>query len=354
MEQTSWTRASRAAMALAVGLVAALGFTGSAQAAVPNRVAWVLYDGVSVVPSGTTPAGTVVALGPVGRYKVTFPGQAITQGIPHVTAVNNAPHWCQVESWGPVGADEVVFVRCYRPGGVLDWSGFSLFFTHSSGAGAGGPYGYVDAAAGGGVISQYNSAGGVNTSVLGPPGQYQVAFPMLGTGGPRDGSLQATAVNAAIGVFCNVATWSSTPFQQQAIVRCYNAAGAGTNTRFTLSYQHKTSLYGAALPPKYFGYTWWAPGAGPATTNFNSVGGLGVNTTVVSGAGLTMTTFPRIGFVPDNVQVTATGTVPIFCGLTNPWFHNTNPDIIVRNVNCFTVNGAPATNGHLISANSRI
>jgi hypothetical protein len=345
---------TRAILALALGLVSTLGFASPAQAAVPDKVAWVLWTGAAIVPSGTSIAATTVVPLGVGRYQVKFPGQATAGGIAHVTAVSNVPRWCQLEAWFPSGVDELVNVRCYRVGGVLDNSGFSLIFTRSSGLGGAGPYGYTDVNAAGGLITGFNNSGAANLSApIGPAGQYQVRFPGLGSGGPRDGSLQATAVNAAAGAHCNIVNWVSSPPSQDVRVHCFNSAGAGLNTRFTLSYQQKTSLYGAGYPPKYFGYTWWAPGVGPATTNFNSVLGLGANTTVASGLGLWMTTFPRIGFLPDNVQVTAYGTAPNFCGLTNPWFHNANPDIIVRNTFCVTVTGAPVTNGFLISANSR-
>lgn len=42
-----------------------------------------------------------------------------------------------------------------------------------------------------------------------------------------------------------------------------------------------------------------------------------------------------------------------FCGLSAIWAHLA-PDTVVRDVNCFTVAGAPISNGFLVSDDSRI
>lgn len=338
-----------------IGVAAALGVAAPANAAVPDRKGWVAYNqpAAAVVPAGTWPPATTVVVLAVGRYQVKFPGQGAPNGIVHVTAIHNGPHWCQAEAWFVSGADELVNIRCYRAGGVLDHSSFSAFFTRSSGLGAGGPYGYVDSLPTGVLVSQYNATGAANVSAHLAVGQWQVKFPGLVTGGPVDGSLQATAVQAGTGARCKVATWSSLATGQNVIVMCFNSAGAPFDTRFTLSYQYKTALYGAAIPPKYFGYVWNQPPLGPPTTNFNSVLGLGANTIVVAGPGLWLVTFPRIGFAPDTVQVTAFDATSHFCGLNTFWAHiGPGPDTVVRDVNCFTNAGAPVATGFLVSASS--
>jgi len=336
-----------------VGACAALTVTAPADAAVPDVKGWVAYNqpAAAVLPGSTwPPATTVVVLG-VGRYQVKFPGQGASGGVVHVTAVNGAPHWCQAETWFVAAPDELVNIRCYRPGGVLDHSSFSAFFTRSTGPGAAGPYGYVDSMPTGVLVSQYNSAGAGNTSTHLAVGQWRVRFPGLGTAGPVDGGLQATAVNTGIGARCKIATWVSGPGGQDAIVLCFNAGGGAFDTRFTVSYQFRTSLYGAAIPPKYFGYLWNQPPLGPPSTNLNSTGA--VNTIVPAGLGLSLVTFPRIGFTPDTVQVTAFGGNPNFCGLNTFWAHfGPGPDTVVRDVNCFTNAGAAVNTGFLISANS--
>ncbi|GAB2592976.1 hypothetical protein [Kribbella endophytica] len=326
-----------------------------AAAAVPDRKGWVLWNQTSGTTTayGTWPAPTTVTVVGVGRYQVKFPGQGAPNGVVHVTAVNNAPHWCQAENWFQSGADEIVNIRCYRVGGALDPSGFSAFFVRASGGPAPGPYGYVDSAASGALVSQYNSVGAPNTSTPTGVGQWLVKFPGLVTGGPLDGSVQATAVNAATGARCKVSAWLSTAGGQEVKVLCFNSAGALLNTRFTLTYQHKVSLYGAAVPPKYYGYFLFQPGVGPATTNLNSVLGLGANTVMSAGPGLFLVTFPRIAFPQNTVQVTAYGANPNFCGLNTGWTNSSSgPDLFVRDVNCFTNAGAPVTAGFTVSANS--
>jgi hypothetical protein len=349
---TRWMRvAVTGTLAVAALSAAVLASAAPAAAAVPDRIGFVLWSGSAVVPSGTTPAATtVVALG-VGRYRVTFPGLATTNGIVHVTAIKSTPHWCQAESWGSVGPDETVTLRCYLAGGVLDPSGFAAFFTRSSGTGAGGPYGYVDAQPSGAIVSQYNSAGAGNVVTPLAVGQWKVKLPGLGTPGPNDGSWQATAVNAASPARCKIASWSSTPADQSANVFCFNSAGAAFNTRFTVSFQYRTSLYGAAIPPKYFGYLWNIPPLGPPTTNFNAVLGVGFNTISSAGVGLSLVQFPAIGFTPDTMQVTAYGPSSNFCGLNTIWAHS-GTTTVVRDVNCFTNAGTAVNTGFLISDNS--
>lgn len=98
-------------------------------------------------------------------------------------AIHNAPHWCQAESWFQSGIDEIVNIRCYRAGGVLDPTSFSAFFVRASGGPASGPYGYVDSAASGALVSQYNSTGAANSSTPTGIGQWLVKH--LGSGSDR-------------------------------------------------------------------------------------------------------------------------------------------------------------------------
>ncbi|MFI5729055.1 hypothetical protein ACIA49_02975 [Kribbella sp. NPDC051587] len=327
----------------------------AADAAVPDRKGWALWDQTAgaVVPTGTWPGGSTVVPVAFGRYQVKLVGQGAPQGVVHVTAINNAPHWCQAENWGVSGADEIINIACYRVGGALDVSSFSVFFVRASGGPAPGPYGYVDSPPSGGIISQYNSAGAPNTSTNLGVGQYQVKFPSLVAGGTLDGSLQATAVNPQQGARCKVRNWVSSGSGQDVNVLCFNAVGALLNTRFTLTYQYKVSLYGAAIPPKYYGYFLNQPPAGPPSTNLNSVLGLGANTILAAGTGLSLVTFPKIAFPQNTVQVTAYGSNSNFCGMNTFWFNmSSGPDLVVRDVNCFTNAGAPVNTGFTISANS--
>ncbi|HEY0166182.1 MAG TPA: hypothetical protein VGB75_03980 [Jatrophihabitans sp.] len=348
-----WWAGGAALAVLAAGLaVASPG--GPAQAAVPDRYGFVLWNGSAPVASGTSPAATTVTVLSVGRYAVIFPGQAAAGGVVHVTAVNPAPHWCQVDSFGPSGSDEKALISCYRVGGALDASAFSAVFSSSSGGPASsiGRFGYVDSQPSGALVSQYNSAGAGNTVSHTAVGQWLVKFPGLATPGPVDGSLQSTAVNPQTPARCKVAAWSSSLSGQTVKVSCFNAGGAPLDTQFTLTYQYQRSLYGAVAPPKYFGYLWNTPPLGPPSTDFNSQVGPGANTISSGGVGLSLVQFPMLAAPPDNVEVTAAGSGSEFCGLSGVWFHS-GADVIVRNVNCFTNAGAAVNTGFLISANSR-
>ncbi|MGI5246739.1 hypothetical protein [Dactylosporangium sp. CA-139066] len=335
--------------ALAVGVLVA---AAPASAALPDRFAFVQWNGSATVPTGTTPAATTVVTGPPGRYRILFPGAGASRGVVHVTAINEVPHWCQANTWGPAGADEVVYVDCYKAGGSPDFTPFTAIFESSSPPtiAINGRFGYVDAQPTGALVSQFNSSGAVNSVTPVGVGAWLVKMPNLSTPGPVDGSLQATAVNVAP-ARCKVAKWSSAPSGQQILVNCYGPGGAPLDTRFTLTYQYQQSLYGAGWPPKYFGYLWNAPPLGPASTNFNSVLGPAVNTLMPAGTGLSLVKFPQLAVTPATVQVTATGPASDFCNLIMPWMYS-GTDIIVRDVACYTNAGARIDSGFLISANS--
>lgn len=339
----------------AVAALAVVAFSSAvtqAQAAVPDSFGFVLWNGSAPVSSGTWPAATSVLVSGAGRYQVTFPGQASsTVGVAHVTAINNTPHWCQINSLGTSGPDEVVGISCYKVGGAADPTSFSAIFDSSSGpAVTPGAFGYVNALPSGSLVSSYNSASAANSVIPGPTGVWTVKFPALSTPGPIDGSLQATAVNPQVPARCKVAKWSSSTSAQIATVLCFDATGAPFNTQFTLTYQYQRALYGGFAPPKNFGYLWNTPPLGPVSTNFNLPAGAGANTISGSG-GLWLVTFPLLAVLPDDIQVTAAGSGSEFCGLNVAWGHS-GSSTLVRDVNCFNNAGAAVNTGFLVSDNS--
>ncbi|WP_020521729.1 hypothetical protein [Catelliglobosispora koreensis] len=348
--------ASRVAVTLlAAGAVVGVA-SAPAQAAVPDKFGFLLWSGGFVTQA--QPAGSTVVAGPPGRWTVTFPGQGIAGGVVHVTAVHDAlanppGRWCQADSWGVVGLNEVVKVSCYSPFGALDPTpGFSVQFSRSSGAPVGaGRYGYIHANAVCGIITQYNSAGFGNTCTHAGVGAYSVGFTAMGTPGPIDGGFQVTAVNGAVGARCKIAgPWTSSANGQFARIFCFNPAGALANTAFTVSYQYRRSLYGPVAPPNRFGYLLNQPPVGPASTNFNNLAA--ANGIVVFGPPVWTVRFPNIySTAPSNTQVTAFGTTSHFCGLHKPW--QPAGTAVDAHVNCFTNAGVPVNSGFLISHNSR-
>jgi hypothetical protein len=352
MSQNS--RASRIRLlagGLAVGctVMTAVTAVSVAGAAVPDRFGFVLWNG-AVVGTGTTPAASTVAVLGLGQYRITFVGQAAAGGVAHVTAINTVPHWCQLNSFGPVGADEIVNVSCHKVGGPLDATAFSAIFDSSTGPVGPGSFGYVNSTAGGALISQYNSAGAGNTVLHTGAGQWTVNFPGVASPGPMDGSLQATAVSSpGAPMRCKILAWASGGGGQTVKVNCYNPAGVLTDSQFTLTYQYLRALYGGFAPPKYFGYLWNQPVGGPVSTNYNNPVGPGAN--VLTPGVLATVKFPALAVLPDDIQVTGYGSTSDFCGLTNPWTH-AGPDTIARDVNCFTNAGAAVASGFFISDNS--
>jgi hypothetical protein len=55
----------------------------------------------------------------VGQYRVTFAGLGGTGGVAHTVAYGWANNdFCTLVAWKAFGADEVVYVDCFGPGGV--------------------------------------------------------------------------------------------------------------------------------------------------------------------------------------------------------------------------------------------
>jgi hypothetical protein len=341
-----------------VAALATAGLAAPAQAAVPDGHGFVLWNGASPVLGSTWPPATVVTPGGSGLYRIIFPGQAAPGGVVHVTAVNGGPVWCQPLRWGPSGADELVYVRCYRVGvGPVDTPFSAVFASSSPPDGLPGRYGYVHVDPAGGIVSQYNSSLAANiVTPSSSPGQYTVRLPGLGTPGAVDGSLQVTAAHPSIGARCSVARWASDPSGQTALVYCFNSSGLPLNTWFTLSYQHERSLFGSVSPPRNFGYLWNmppppAPNVGPPPTNFNSLGGPGVNVAASAGPGLTLVAFRGIAQRPDTVQVTTFAYLGQFCNLQGPWGYS-GTTVIVRNVACYNAGGGRVDTGSFTSYNA--
>ena len=128
-------------LAALVGVLAATGivWAGPAQASVPDNWGFAYVNNFSGVPdpthqAGSWPAPFVVHTTPgaPGEVFVDFPQIASSAGVVHVTAVIDIAVWCQAEHWGPSGADEVVAVRCFRPGGAPVTVPFVVTFSQSS------------------------------------------------------------------------------------------------------------------------------------------------------------------------------------------------------------------------------
>jgi hypothetical protein len=353
---------------LAAGL--AVSFAGVAQAAVPDRwgFAFVSQPAVPGTPAlahqaGSWPAPFVVHTTPgvVGQVFVRFPRIASKDGVVHVTAVTDErPIWCQVQKWGPSGADEIVAVRCFQasagPAKPI-FVPFTVMYATSSKAAfpAGRGYGYVHFQPGPGVVASFSSAGGTNTVTAGPVGIWIVRMPALGSA-VQAGGVQVTAVNSNPAK-CELAGWASAAGGQKFEIRCFNGMSTPLKTGWTLSYQRGRAITGAQ--PKLFAYTFdnkpliAGPYAPAPPVNFNSAGG--VNSIRSAGSGLRLATFPHVGALPDNVLVTAFKTGPGFCNLVTVWATTGAPTktVLVRDVACYTATGVLKSQASLVTYMSK-
>ena len=347
-----------------LALTAALTGATPAQAAVPDRWGFAYLQTATPAPGTildttrqwggwmTSMPGvwaTVDQIG-VGRYRVYFPGTASRNGVAHVTAVDNAPRWCQVFQTYPSGSNQIVEVQCYRPGGAPDNARFVVDYTSASGVLPPGSdaFGYVKANPVGALMSSYNSAGAGNTVAQLGTGIYEVRLNGLGTA-LLDGNLQATAEHPNLPRRCKIARWGSSGGTILAYVFCFDAAGAMADSLFHLTYHRQRPIFGAVGPPKHFAYL-WTPALGGAT-DFNSAGG--VNTIFGSGLGMYLVTHTLVGYRMTTVQVTAFGPRPDYCNLQEPWIVS-GTTVYIRNVVCFNAAGAQAPNDFFLTYSSNI
>ena len=349
--------------ALGLGAVFAVANTaGSAQAAVPDHWGFAYVNIPLGIPdplhqAGSWPAPFKVHVTPgaPGQEFVRFPQIASKAGVVHVTAVAGIPVWCQAQRWFPAGADEIAAVRCYRPGGAPVFVPFAVTFSQSS-PGAlppGRAYGYVHFDPLQGIVTRFNSSGGVNTVTPGGVGSWLVSLPGLGSAG-RAGNVQVTAADPANPAKCKLAAWASLPGRQVLQVRCFDKLAAPLKTGWTLTYQRGRAVTGTQ--PKLFAYTFdgqpFVPGPYaplPPAVNFNSQSA--VNTIRTAGLGLRLAVLPRVGAVPNTVLVTAFGAGAGFCNLLTIWA--TSPaQVVVRDVACYTPTGARQNLASLITYTS--
>lgn len=288
-----------------------------------------------------------------GIYQVTFPCSASGNGVAHVTAVDYKGRYCTIGTWYASGTSEIVDVFCYDATGVPDNATFTVLYTTSSGVPtSGGGHAYVYSDFSGAPLSNYNSTGTINSITHPSAGVYLVKIPNLSIG-TLYGDLQATAVHPnQLPRRCKVARWTYSGSDYYVYVFCFNNANALTDTWFTLSLHQKRSVYGALYPPKYYAYTWYGNTfVPPATTDYNSTGG--VNSTTWVGTGNYHVIFPQVGLKETHIQVTAYGTTPDYCQLYQPWYIS-GVDVVQKTVICFDGLGNVKDNSFFISTSSSV
>jgi hypothetical protein len=334
-----------------LAVLSVLPLAGPAQAAVPDHWGFAFVDHPAVAgitdpnhQAGSWPLGPMVTSTPgvPGEALVRFPLIASSAGVVHVTAVMDIAVWCQAESWAPSGPDEVVAVRCYRPGGAPVFAPFVVTFTQSSVTvlPPAQAYGYVHFQPPSAVVTSYNSAAAANTVTPTGVGAWTVTMAGLGPS-TRAGNVQVTAVNPATPAKCELQAWAPASTGQRFTVRCFDATTNPLSTGWTLTYHLARSVLGTQ--PAFFGYTFdnqpatagpYAPV--PPQVNFNSAGA--VNTLLRAGTGLRLVSFPAIGQLPNTVLVTGVKVGSGLCNLNTLWA-TSPPNVTVRDVTCYTASG---------------
>lgn len=188
----------------------------------------------------------------VGNYRVVFHGMAGVGGVAHASAYGN-DHHCTVAGYGPRLGDEIVLVRCFDPAGNPADSRFTVNVTNHQPAG--GSFGYLHSTqpvppiGGYSPPQAYDSAGLPVMVHRTAAGRYEVelgAYAQDSGGEWTDAFLTATPV-AAAARHCQLLDPTFVPDPTRLYVRCYDQAGVGVDTAFTLTYARGVSPLGTSV-----------------------------------------------------------------------------------------------------------
>jgi hypothetical protein len=173
----------------------------------------------------------------------------------------------------------------------------------------------------------------------GPPGVYTVTFG--GVGGPG-GVVHVTAISA-VGHSCQALAWGATLPNETVLVRCYDSAGALSNTGFTVSYSRSTPPIAG---PGRFAYA-DVPGPGVPANSFNPFGAVVATDTNGPPPGEMTVTFGGLAAASffGGIQVTAVNQVAVRCKVAG-WIPNPNLQIVVH---CYNAAGAPVDSRFTVS-----
>jgi hypothetical protein len=193
----------------------------------------------------STNAANRVARAGTGDYTVTFPNLGVAGGTVNVTSTGTNSHSCKVNDWGHRLADLEVRVRCYDRAGAAVDSAFTATFARPAGWQA-GRLGYIwaDQPTTASYVPAgryaYNSAGQTNQVTRTGAGRYEVLMPGIGGAG---GSAKVTAYGPGSAT-CKLVGLAGSGSDKQIEVVCHNAAGAQTDSRFTLTFHGDDGMLG--------------------------------------------------------------------------------------------------------------
>ena len=189
----------------------------------------------------TASAGTITTskVG-LGNYQVTLGGLSGggTGGNVQVVALGDDPTRCKVATWNLISGNVEINVRCFNSSGGPADSGFTARYAKvlsSTGFGTGAYLRITNSDSSTPIVGfPWNSTGGTNT-VVRPAGTTGVFTVTLGGLALTGGAFQVTATGTNPD-HCKISSWGGIGGNQVATVRCFNNAGAPTNTNFSLNY----------------------------------------------------------------------------------------------------------------------
>ncbi len=219
-----------------------------------------------------------------GVYEVRFVGMAVAGGVAHARPYGSGTTAiCTIPNWKRSGGDEVVNVRCFDSAGAPADTRFVASFTNRTAAA--GTFAYlwanqvsppIDVPYVPSATYSYDSTGVAPQVWRQSTGVYLMLIGTVDAHYPadhRDGVYQVTAYNQSA-VRCEV-HGENDEMPTPIAVFCVDAAGAPTDTRFTVTYAHSGSALGTGVAAANAHYTYWS---GDPTTwylngHWNSAGG---------------------------------------------------------------------------------
>ncbi|MBZ4421475.1 trypsin-like serine protease [Myxococcus sp. RHSTA-1-4] len=172
----------------------------------------------------------------VGVYQASLPGFTAIGGNVQVTAYGSTADHCKVAGWGT----STVSVRCFDTAGNPVDTYWNLRYTdkHVANSGQAGAYAWLsDAVSASSTPStwyQWHSLGSTVTATRSGTGTYALTIP--GIASYNKTSALVTAYGST-NAFCNVTSWhTASSGGTQVNVQCRDAAGALTDSLFTMSY----------------------------------------------------------------------------------------------------------------------
>lgn len=296
-------------------------------------------------------SNTITQLG-TGAYRVDFPGIGNEiGGNVQVTAYGGGSERCKVASWQSSGTTLQVFVNCFTSAGAPTNTLFTASYVRrpvtALCCGAAGAYLWANqpstASYTPSTTYQWNSTGVNNTITRTGVGTYTANLPGMSFVG---GTVEVTAYGSG-SAHCKVVSWFTTSVN----VACFTAAGAPTDSLFTLNYDNKLSPNGGPS----FAYAWadqpsTASYTPSATYQFGALASecssfVGPITIQRTSVGRYAVQIPTLSPTGSNVKVTAYGSAGEACKVVGWFGSGTGTEVDVA---CFDAAGAAVDTRYVV------